>query len=174
MCVCPLWRLFLHPNIYLWHVSPSFTNPCALWMLVWGFLAQDWFVLGSCAAVHCCWLETIWSKAETLWFDHLSGFMCIKEVLKFSVGKSLSSWQVTEISLVCVWGFWGSGWVVFLLFPLGEFFWFFIPCFSSSCTGYYNGSFCFFLNLLLNLARRMRSVWCYGRRKLGLESQMLL
>lgn len=25
-----------------------------------------WFVLGSCPAVHCCWLENIWSKAQTL------------------------------------------------------------------------------------------------------------
>lgn len=151
----------------------SFTNPCALWMLIWGFLTQDWFVLGSYAAVHCYWLGTIWSKAQTLWSGHFSGFMCTKVVLKFSVGKSLSSWQGAEISLVCVWVFLGGGWVVFLLFVLGEHFgFFFIPCFPRFCTGYYKGRFWFFLNLLLNIAQ-ITPVWCFGRRKLGLESQAL-
>lgn len=81
--------------------------------------------------------------------------MCIKVGLKFSVVMA-GGWDIAHL---CLGFFAGGEWVVFLLFVLAEFFWgFFIPCFSSFCAGYCNGSSWFFLNLLLNLAKRMLSV----------------
>lgn len=95
-------------------------------------------MLGSFAAVYCCWLETILVKQRPsdLAIYRDKTMEVINYFLKCCVGKSLILWQVTEMSLG---GFFGG----FFLFVS-----FLIPCFLSCCTSYYNSR-----NRLLILAK---------------------